>query len=46
MIFLKSTVSLKVFIEKEFIAHMEFVKAKEIEGNGKERYFSLMSHIL
>lgn len=28
---------------KKFLPHIEFVKAKEIEGNGKERYFSLTS---
>lgn len=43
MIFLKAQCHWKVFIEKEIIAHMEFVKAKEMEGNGKGRYFSLIS---
>lgn len=31
----------RVVIEKEFIAHNEFVKAKEIEGSDK-RYFGFM----
>lgn len=30
-------------VEKEIIAHTELVKAKEMEGNGKGRYFSLIS---
>lgn len=42
--FLRSTRHLKVFIKK-LITHTEFVKAKEIEGNGKERSFSLLMSV-
>lgn len=39
MIFLKKLKAQshwKVFIKKEFIIHIEFRKAKEMEGNGKD----------
>lgn len=43
LIFYKAQCHWKVFFEKRAHASIESVKAKEIEGNGKEKCFSLTS---